>query len=614
MQCLNLQNKSTITHLLFRLFVKPFPFYFLVFLFIFAQFTLSAQFISHGPVVGALTDTSARVYIRTHQAQGFVVEYSIDSLFTNFQTSADSTKANLDSTCIFTLANLQPDMTYFLRFRFEEQYDNRSGSFKTFPTVGTRSYLKFTTGSCQETANMKVFDVMKAHKPNLFIHTGDYTYPSYQIDDSYPINYSSVQLSWRRRYDENRTREMLWSVPIDYINDDDDGWGSAKYVNCRSYYDSINGRLVNFILTDSIPTLHRTNVKKAYVEYFPGYALPDTSVALYHSFKAGNCEFFFLDTRNDKDGEAEAFVYNADSNLWSFQPDTGHRIISQTQMDWLKNGLSNSTADWKFIVGGVPFNKSMRRLIEVGIRLQPYSFQLSSQGINSTGMHLALAFGGYWPGYPTSQNELLAFLDNNQIKDVLFISGDTHHNVMDDGQNGGIPEINASGLSVTNTSLAYYLNLYAPVFGEPAIKDSLWNQGGNGLENMNFKNAFGEIEVFGGDSVQLCVIDEDEVALSCFSVTNSRILGSKPLVEQSEAEMNVFPIPNLDKLFVEIPANYDLKSTVQVEIFDMLGNTVLKGVDKSGLLMFSSESLAPGYYLLHASCNGKVWTRKFVKE
>jgi hypothetical protein len=78
--------------------------------------------------------------------------------------------------------------------------------------------------------------------------------------------------------------------------------------------------------------------------------------------------------------------------------------------------------------------------------------------------------------------------------------------------------------------------------------------------------------------------------------------------------MNVFPIPNLDKLFVEIPTNYDLKSTVQVEIYDMLGNTVMKRAEKSGLLMFSSESLAPGYYLLQVSCNDRIWTRKFVKE
>lgn len=50
------------------------------------------------------------------------------------------------------------------------------------------------------------------------------------------------------------------------------------------------------------------------------------------------------------------------ANVWSFAPDTNHRILSVNQMNWLKNGLQNSTADWKLIVGGVPFNKSLRRL------------------------------------------------------------------------------------------------------------------------------------------------------------------------------------------------------------------------------------------------------------
>lgn len=580
----------------------------------FIPWKIAAQTITHGPVFGSLTDSSARIYIRTSEAGSFIAEYSSDSLFSSFETKTDSTRSELDSTCIFKLNSLQAHTTYFVRFLINGQYDSRKGSFKTFPEPDTRTFLKFTTGSCQETANMKVFDVMKAHRPDLFIHTGDFTYPSYQLDNTYPGTYSTVQKSWRRRYNENRTREMLWSVPIDYINDDDDGWGSAKYVNCRSYYDSINGRLVNFILTDSIPAIHRTNVKKAYVEYFPGYELPDTAVGLYHRFRAGNCEFFFLDTRNDKDGEAEAFIYNPDSNLWSFQPDTHHRIISQTQMNWLKDGLSQSTADWKFIVGGVPFNKSMRRLIEIGIRLQPYSFQLSSQGINSTGMHLALAFGGYWPGYPTSQNELLTFLETKQIKDVVFISGDTHHNVMDDGKNGGIPELNASGLSVTNTSLAYYLNLYAPVFGQPDIKDSLWNQGGNGLQNMNFKNAFGEIEVFGGDSLKMCVIDEDDSPVSCFAVVNSRIVSSRPVGNKTKIKVHVFPVPTLEKLFIELPDNYDLKAEIRADVFDMMGNKVLTAREKTGLLMLSTESLMPGFYLVDVFSGSNKWTEKFIKK
>ena len=551
--------------------------------------------------------------MRTTSVQAFTLEYSTDSLFSSFNTWSDATDSLLDYSKIVTLSDLQSNTNYYFRFRFDSQIDSRIGSCRTFPTEGSKTFLKFTTGSCQETANMKVFDVMKAHRPNLFIHTGDFTYPSYQLDNSYPAVYSQVQKSWRRKYNENRTKEMLWSVPIDYINDDDDGWGSAKYKNTYYTFDSINGHLVNFILTDSIPEIHRTNVKKAYVEYFPGYELPDTSVALYHSFKVGNCEFFFLDTRNDKDAEADAFVYNPDSNLWSFVPDTGHRIISQAQMDWLKTGLLQSAADWKFIVGGVPFNKSMRRLIEIGIRLQSYTFQLSSQGINSTGMHLALAFAGYWPGYPTSQTELLDFIENNHLHDVLFISGDTHHNVMDDGTNSGIPEINASGLSVTNTSLAYYLNLYAPVFGQPSLQDSLWNQGGNGLGNMNFKNAFGEIQVFGSDSVQLCVIDEDDIALSCFTSIHSSILGNKPIQTFSN-EVQLFPVPSLDQVFIELPFNYNTKELVKVQLFDLEGKLLQQWQEQSGLLMIPTQSLTPGYYLVQISCNGDTWNKKLLKE
>ena len=70
----------------------------------------------------------------------------------------------------------------------------------------------------------------------------------------------------------------------------------------------------------------------------------------------------------------------------------------------------------------------------------------------------------------------------------------------------------------------------------------------------------------------------------------------------------------MDKLFVEIPTNYDIKAKALVEIYDILGNKVMEKEEKSGLLMFSSENLAPGTYLLKANCEGKVWTKKFVKE
>lgn len=583
---------------------------------IFISLTSHAQLITHGPLIGGVTHEAARVYVRTQVPAEITFQVSSDSLFGNFSSFEDSTKSVLDNSVIINIIAPEADTKYFIKTLVNGQPHSAINSFRTFPNPGTPSHLVFATGSCQETGNMKVFDVIRKLNPHMLIHTGDYTYPSYQLDNSYPENYQTVQLSWRRRYEENRMDSMFLNVPIDYINDDDDGWGSAKYVNCRTNWDSVGGQIVNYLYADSIPPIHRTNVKRAYMEYFPGYPIPDTANGFYHSFVAGNCEFFFIDTRNDKNGEISAFTFNPDSNKWFFTPPANHRIIGQEQMNWLKTGLQNSTADWKFIVGGLPFNRNMRRLIEVGIQMQDFVFNLGSQGISSTGMHLALAFAGYWPGYPTSQQELLQHLQSHEVKNVIFISGDTHHNVMDDGTNAGLPEMNASGMSVTGTNLAYYLNLFSPLLGQPSVNDSLWNQGGNGLQgNMNFKNAFGKIEIWGKDSVGLCIVDEDDSLVSCFTVVHSTIAGNehtlKGLVND---KMLLFPVPAINRLFVEIEQNYTANKPMQITLTDMNGRLIFSQTERGGLSMINTEELPSGSYLITAKVDELVLQKKFIKN
>jgi hypothetical protein len=188
-------------------------------------------------------------------------------------------------------------------------------------------------------------------------------------------------------------------------------------------------------------------------------------------------------------------------------------------MEWLKNGLKNSTADWKFLVMGIPFNKNLIHLINLGIHFQ--DLEISAGGETGTGFRLAASWSYYWAGYPQSQNELLNFIHENDLKDIIVISGDTHHNVMDDGRNAGLPEINASGLSVTGTVLAHYMNLIGRVAGYPRIKKYLWNGGGNGVGNKNYKNAFGQIDINGTESVKLSFVDEDDHVISCINIPHS---------------------------------------------------------------------------------------------
>ena len=63
---------------------------------------------------------------------------------------------------------------------------------------------------------------MQKHHPDVFLHLGDWTYPSYQLPSNYPEDWSMVELSYRKRYEEINMREMLRDLPVDYVYDDDD--------------------------------------------------------------------------------------------------------------------------------------------------------------------------------------------------------------------------------------------------------------------------------------------------------------------------------------------------------------------------------------------------------
>ena len=271
--------------------------------------------------------------------------------------------------------------------------------------------------------------------------------------------------------------------------------------------------------TDTFPQLHRDNCFRAYREYFPGYAVPESQDGLYHTFTVGNCQFIFLDTRNTADCNADQFTFDSLSMKWRFDPKPENHLISTAQMSWLKKELLASKADWKFLVCGLPFNKNIRTLIDLGIKMQ--DLVVAGAGEKGTGFRLAASFATYWAGFPNDQQEVLKFIADNKIKDVLVISGDTHHNVMDDGQNAGLPELNASGLAVAGTHLAYYMNLLCKLSNYPSLKKAMWNGGGGGIKNKNFKNQFGKIDVIGKEKVIMSVVDEDGITISKMEIPHS---------------------------------------------------------------------------------------------
>jgi hypothetical protein len=77
------------------------------------------------------------------------------------------------------------------------------------------------------------------------------------------------------------------------------------------------------------------------------------------------------------------------------------RYVGAQQMQWLKEGLQNSPARFKVLLNSVPI-------------------------IDFSGWIGGISADDRWQGYPEDRTELLAFLDDEAIEGVLFVSGDMH--------------------------------------------------------------------------------------------------------------------------------------------------------------------------------------------
>src|SRR5213593_674725 len=74
-----------------------------------------SQVLTHGPVVGGVTDSTANVFVRTDQAATVEIHYGTDPNLSTYSTSqAFSTDLASDFTKIVPLANLMAETTYYL--------------------------------------------------------------------------------------------------------------------------------------------------------------------------------------------------------------------------------------------------------------------------------------------------------------------------------------------------------------------------------------------------------------------------------------------------------------------------------------------------------------------
>ncbi|MEW5985731.1 MAG: alkaline phosphatase D family protein [Chloroflexota bacterium] len=340
--------------------------------------------LSHGPVTGAVNDRSAKVFVRTDTAASVVIRYSDDPALTIYrETAAYPTAAAADFTLQVRLSGLSPSTSYYLDVLVDgaPQLAAPYPTFKTFPPQGAEVPFKFVVlTDFKETFGgvepVETFQSASLENPDFVYIGGDF-------DHRNPTTLTEKAQMFKDLYTPaNNYEDFVFEILRKYAlahNWDDHDYGED---GADKYY-PFRDRSIRVLST-----------------YFPVY--PMTRYGDWQSFSYGQAEFFLLDSRAQRDPAADPA--GPDKSLLD-----GDNLGAAGQLEWLKNGLFNSTATWKFILTPVPFNPTNE--------------------------------SDAWAVYLDERQALVDFINGNGITGVILISGDRHAGAMDDGTYSDFPEM-----------------------------------------------------------------------------------------------------------------------------------------------------------------------------
>jgi len=346
------------------------------------------QSLTHGPVVGGVTASSANVFLRTGTQATVSLRYGTDPNLISFQqSSAFETSSDSDFTKIVALAGLAAEQTYYLNpvVNGVPQLGAPYPSFATFPADGSSRTFKFIVLTDFETVKnltktTSTFASAAAESPAFVFIGGDF-------DHSNPKTLDQKRGMFKELYDPS-TAYMSGFVPlilrrmplIHQWDDHDSGLNNAD----KTYF-------------------NWSADQQVFEEYVPTYALSTVKPGIWQKFSYAQVEGFVLDCRSQRDVETDP----DDTNKSMLD---GNNLGPTGQLSWLENGLITSTARWKIIFSSVITNTSTKL----------------NEG---------------WAAYQTEWNSLKSFITSNNIQGVVFVSGDLHLGAIDNGTSAGFPEM-----------------------------------------------------------------------------------------------------------------------------------------------------------------------------
>ena len=319
----------------------------------------------HGPMVGSVTGTSARFWVRTAEESDVqVVAGSSETFSPQVRSAVAHSSADADYTVVVELHGLEPGAT----FHYDLTVDGESvlgpdyPSFRTFSPRGTPGQFEigFGGGAGHVPRHERMWDVIGSRDPLAFLFLGDNVY----ID--LPEHPNGVHYyTYYRRQSREEFRRLVASTAIYAIWDDHDC--AIDDVWMGPYKDKPPWKLA------------------VWRHFRENWVNPDYGSAewpgTWFDFSIGDVDFFMLDGR----------FYR--TNPYA---DTA-TMLGPAQKRWLFDRIKQSSATFKVLVSPVP-----------------WTFESKGDALDT------------WNGFRGERTEIFDFLAENKIEGVFLLSADRH--------------------------------------------------------------------------------------------------------------------------------------------------------------------------------------------
>nr|MBP7831772.1 alkaline phosphatase D family protein [Candidatus Paceibacterota bacterium] len=334
---------------------------------------VQAASLSRGAVLGALTDTSVKVWVRTDAAGTFQIEYKTSGgSYPGTFSSITSTSSGDDYTNVVSLTGLTANTTYDYRVYVDSVLmvgTGSSGTFTTMKTSGSPCTYKFSlTGDLSyDQMPYTLMTNVAARLPLFSIFPGDQIYgPSSGTK-------SSLEAYYQDNWNDSPLRTFLKNIPGFFIWDDHELFDPPSGPG----NDWDGGKAGDYNISRTVYEEYQNSVN-------PSPLVPGET---YYSFTVCDTSFFVADSRSYRSPTSSTDSTNND-------------MFGSAQVAHMKSWLLNNTSTIKFLVSPSPWPDNV------------------ANGNDS------------FRGFDNERQEMYRFIKQNNIKNVFILSGDQHNEVL----------------------------------------------------------------------------------------------------------------------------------------------------------------------------------------